>query len=270
MGDFFQESFLLAFGVTVLAGLSTGVGSALALFSRPSSKGVFSLALGFSAGVMLYVSLVEILPKSKETLSVLGGSRGGWVALVSFLGGMVLVGAIDLLIPSYENPHEFMDYRSDPSPQIDHLRLLRMGSLLSLVLAIHNFPEGLATFLAVLEEPKLGVPLALAVAIHNIPEGISVSVPIYYATGSKRRAFWYSFLSGLAEPLGALLGYGLLRPFLNDVLLGVVFAGVAGVMVFVCLDQLLPSAREYGRHHMSMYGVVMGMAVMAGSLLLLG
>jgi ZIP family zinc transporter len=265
----FEGGVFLAFGVTVLAGLSTGLGSALALFSRVSNKGFLSVALGFSVGVMLYISLVEILPKSQVMLSTMGPA-GGWVALGAFLGGMVLVGGIDFLVPSYENPHEFRDYRSDPSPQMEHLRLLRTGSILAVVLAVHNFPEGLATFLSVLEEPRLGVPLALAIAIHNIPEGISVSVPIYYATGSKRKAFWYSFLSGLAEPLGALLGYLVLMPFLNEIVLGAALASVAGVMVFVCLDQLLPSAREYGRHHMSMWGVVGGMALMAGSLLLLG
>jgi len=260
----------MAFGVTLLAGLATGLGSLIALCLTPRYKGFLSFALGFSAGVMLYVSLVEILPKSREMLSCVGEDRAGWVALLSFLGGLCLVGVIDAFVPKYENPHEFFDYASDPAPQLKHVRFLRMGVLLAFVISVHNFPEGLATFLAFLEAPSLGVSLAVAIAIHNVPEGISVSVPIYYGTGSKRKAFWYSLLSGLAEPMGAVVGYWLLLPFMSGPVLGGVFAAVAGVMVYVCLDQLLPAAREYGKHHHSMVGLVLGMGMMGASLLVLG
>ncbi|MCD8573981.1 MAG: zinc transporter ZupT [Erysipelotrichaceae bacterium] len=147
--------------------------------------------------------------------------------------------------------------------------LMRMGLFTALAIAIHNFPEGLATFVVALKEPSLAIPIAIAIALHNIPEGIAVSVPIYYATGSKRKAFFYSFLSGLSEPIGAIVGYLILMPFLNDVVLGVLFAGVAGIMVFISLDELLPSSEKYGQHHLSIYGLVSGMAVMALSLLLL-
>ncbi|MDZ4197479.1 MAG: zinc transporter ZupT, partial [Candidatus Izemoplasmatales bacterium] len=147
-------------------------------------------------------------------------------------------------------------------------KLMRMGVFTAIAIMIHNFPEGLATFITALQEPTLAIPIAVAIAIHNIPEGIAVSVPIYYATGSKKKAFMYSFLSGLSEPVGALIGYLILMPLMSDVLLGVVFAGVAGIMVFISLDELLPSAREYGEHHLSIYGLVAGMAVMAISILL--
>ena len=146
--------------------------------------------------------------------------------------------------------------------------LMRVGLLTALAIAIHNFPEGLATFVSALQSPSVAIPIVAAIAIHNIPEGIAVSVPIYQATGSRRKAFCYSFLSGLAEPLGALLGWLVLRPFMNDTVLGILFAGVAGIMVFISFDELLPAAREYGEHHLSLYGLIAGMAVMAVSLLL--
>lgn len=143
-----------------------------------------------------------------------------------------------------------------------------MGLFTALAITIHNFPEGLATFVAALQEPQLAIPIVIAIALHNIPEGIAVSVPIYYATGSKKKAFFYSFLSGFSEPVGALVGYLILLPFMNAVLTGIIFALVAGIMVFIALDELLPSAREYGEHHLSIYGMVAGMMVMAFSLLI--
>lgn len=145
-----------------------------------------------------------------------------------------------------------------------------MGFFTALAIAIHNFPEGLATFVSALQEPEIAVPIVIAIALHNIPEGIAVSVPIYQGTGSRKKAFIYSFLSGLAEPLGALIGFLLLMPFMNGFIFGVIFALVAGIMVFISFDELLPAAREYGEHHISIYGLISGMIVMALSLLLLG
>ena len=145
---------------------------------------------------------------------------------------------------------------------------MRLGLFTALAIALHNFPEGLATFISALQEPALAVPIVAAIAIHNIPEGIAVSVPIYHATGSKIKAFRYSFLSGLAEPVGALVGWSVLMPIMNDIVFGVIFAAVAGIMVFISFDELLPAAREYGEHHLSVYGLVSGMGVMAVSLLL--
>ena len=143
-----------------------------------------------------------------------------------------------------------------------------MGLFTALAIGIHNFPEGLATFIAALNDTGLGIAIAVAIAIHNIPEGIAVSVPIYYATGSKKKAFWYSFSSGLAEPVGAMIGFLILMPFLSPLLFGMIFAGVAGIMVFISIDELLPAAQEFGEHHLSIYGLIAGMMVMAMSLLL--
>lgn len=263
------SNVILAFGLTAFAGLATGVGSALAFFAKRTSKKFLSVALGFSAGVMLYVSFVEIIVKARDSLSASHGDvKGAWFTAVSFFAGIAAIMLIDLLIPSVENPHAMHTIEEGRDEDQRDRHLLRMGLFTALAIAIHNFPEGLATFAAAIKEPALGIPIAVAIAIHNIPEGISVSIPIYFATGSRTKAFWLSFLSGVSEPLGAVLGYTLLRPLFSDNLFGVLFAGVAGIMVYVSLDELLPAAREYGSGHLSILGVIAGMAVMAISLLM--
>ncbi len=283
-----ESNVLFAFGLTLFAGLSTGIGSALAFFAKKTNTKFLSLALGFSAGVMLYVSFVEIFIKAKDSLVAELGYRGGyWATTLAFFGGILLIAIIDKLVPSFENPHEMAAI--EDMVEIDeieeHLKemeekqvsehegkrsssLYRMGIFSALAIGIHNFPEGLATFASALKDPTLGISIAVAIAIHNIPEGIAVSVPIYYATGDKKKAFYYSFLSGLSEPIGALVGYVLLYRFFNDLVFGILFAGVAGIMVFISLDELLPAAQRYGEHHLSIYGLVAGMIVMAVSLLL--
>ena len=263
------ESILIAFGLTVFAGLSTGIGSAVACFAHHTNVRFLSVALGFSAGVMIYISLVEIFHKAlAELQESLGSFAGHWVAIASFFGGMAVIALIDRFVPSYENPHEphTVEQMDDQIAAAKQRKLHRMGLMTAVAIAIHNFPEGLATFAAALKDPHLGIAIAVAIAIHNIPEGIAVSVPIFYATGSRKKAFYYSFLSGVSEPLGALLGFGLLFLFFNEIIFGILFASVAGIMVFISLDELLPAAREYGEHHLSIYGLVAGMAVMAVSL----
>jgi len=265
------ENLLLAFALTTFAGLSTGIGSVLAFFTKTTNTRFLSLALGFSAGVMIYVSMIEIFFKAKESLvEQLGAQQGYNLTVLSFFMGIAFIGIIDYLIPSGENPHEIrtVEQVGDEGKAAKNAKLMKMGLFTALAIAIHNFPEGLATFTAALEDPGLGIAIAVAIAIHNIPEGIAVSVPIYYATGNKRKAFTHSFLSGLAEPLGALIGYLILMPFLSPLIFGILFAAVAGIMVFISLDELLPAAREYGKHHWSIYGLIAGMAVMAASLLL--
>ena len=262
------NSVIIAFGLTLFAGLSTGIGSALAFFTKRTNTKFLSLALGFSAGVMIYVSMIEIFFKAKDSLQAELGLRGGyWATVGGFFAGILFIGIIDKVIPSFENPHEVHKIE-EITEEIKQKKLMRMGIFTALAIAIHNFPEGLATFMAAIKDPTLGIPIAVAIAIHNIPEGISVSIPIYYATNNKKKAFWYSFASGLAEPIGAIIGYFILYHLISDVLFGVVFSGVAGIMVFISLDELLPAAREYGEHHLSIYGLIAGMAVMAVSLLM--
>jgi len=263
---------LIAFALTLFAGLSTGIGSAIAFFTRQTNTRFLSIALGFSAGVMIYVSFVEIFFKARESLmDALGNGYGSLLTVISFFGGMFIIAIIDRLIPSAENPHE-IKMVEDVSGRVrrnNTLKLKRMGMFTALAIAIHNFPEGMATFTAALHDPGLGIAIAIAIAIHNIPEGIAVSVPIVYATGNKRKAFTLSFLSGLAEPVGALVGFLILMPIMSELTFGILFASVAGIMVFISIDELLPAAREYGEHHLSIYGMIAGMAMMAVSLLVL-
>lgn len=266
-----DNNVLFAFALTLFAGLSTGVGSAIAFFAKRTNTKLLAGSLGFSAGVMIYVSFVEIFLKARINLSEVAGEFNGYlITTVSFFAGMALIGIIDKLVPSYENPHEPKDIEELNLPQSDIAKnnLLRMGLFSALAIGIHNFPEGLATFTAGLKDPALGIGIAVAIAIHNVPEGIAVSIPLFYATGSRKKAFLYSFSSGLAEPVGALAGYFLLLQFFNEYTFGILFAIVAGIMVFISLDELIPTAEKYGEHHIAIYGLISGMIVMAGSLLL--
>ena len=263
-----EDHVLLAFSLTALAGLSTGIGSIIALLAKPTNRGFLAGSLGFSAGVMIYVSFSEMLPEANDMLQAEHGALGGWLAAAGFFGGVVLTALIDFVVPNVENPHEASLVEEIGKPQDTH-RLQRVGVLTAVAISVHNFPEGFATMFAAQSDILLGVSVAIAVALHNIPEGISVSAPIYYATGSRKKAFWFSFLSGVSEPVGALLGYLVLRPFINDTLVAIVLAAVAGVMVFISLDQLVPNAKKFGKEHHSVYGLIGGMAVMAVSLLLL-
>lgn len=263
------DNVLIAFILTLLAGLATGIGSAIAFFANHTNKKFLSFSLGLSAGVMIYVSFVELFNGAQGALSELYGDRmGQTIAAVAFFVGVGVAALIDKLVPSVENPHEprtVEDMQHKPKAKS---KLMRTGMITAMAIALHNFPEGIATFVAALENPELGIAIAAAVAIHNIPEGIAVSVPIYYATGSKKKAFTWSFLSGMSEPLGALIAYLILMPFMSPILMNCVLAGVAGIMVFISLDELLPAAREYGENHVAIYGLVMGMGVMAISLIL--
>jgi ZIP family zinc transporter len=299
-----MENILFALGLTLFAGLSTGIGSAIAFFARKTNYRFLAISTGFSAGVMLYVSFVEIFFKGAEALTQAYGEYwGNWVNAGSFFGGILFIGLIDNLIPEAENPHE-VHTREEvapianpdaPLPDFDAIaamgpehkpgahdqrlesnKLLRMGMFTALAIGIHNLPEGLATFLAALHDPNIGIAIAVAVALHNIPEGISVSVPVFYATGSRKKAFAYSFLSGIAEPIGALVAYLGVYLFMgqgNEALppqvMGIMFAGVAGIMVYISIDELLPTSRAYGKGHDSIFGLVGGMLAMAVSLLLM-
>ncbi|MDD2538670.1 MAG: zinc transporter ZupT [Bacteroidales bacterium] len=256
--EFERSQIFIAFALTLFAGLATGIGSLVAFLTKRTNTRFLSLTLGFSAGVMVYISFMELIPEARVVLNDLQ-------VVLSFFGGIALIAVIDFLIPEDENPHEI--HLSEDMDK--NKRLKRMGVMLALSIAIHNFPEGIAAFMSGMKSLDVGIPIALAIAIHNIPEGIAVSVPIYHATGSRKKAFWFSFLSGLAEPLGALVAILVLFPFWNPLLEGIVMAGVSGIMVFISIDELLPGAERFGRHHLSIMGFIAGMAVMAVSLLLL-
>ena len=246
--------------LSFLAGCATMIGGCLAFIIKKENLAALAVGLGFSAGVMVYVSFMELLPQAVSLLQEhLGGKSGAWVGTGLFFAGVFLAWGIDYFLPS----HHVEMHTLDPSD-----KLKRLGLFTALALTIHNFPEGLATFMASLKSAALGGSVALAVALHNIPEGVAVALPVFHATGSRKQAFLYSALSGLAEPAGALVGFVVLRHFLHESVFGVLFAAVAGIMVYISLDELLPTAHEYGEGHSVIWGVIGGMMVMALSLLL--
>lgn len=276
MQDLSFETFLFAFALTLIAGLSTSIGALLAFFSKSKNYTILSIGMGFSAGVMIYVSFVEILAKSRDSFTQLYSSQftGESLAVLAFFAGMALTAFIDKVIPEDVNPHETKSNSEllelKPGTQsslIKNSALKRTGIFTALAIGIHNFPEGFATFISALEDPTVGITIAFAIAIHNIPEGMAVSLPIYHATGNKKSAFWYATLSGLAEPIGALVGFFILLPFMGDATLGITFGMVAGIMVYISFDELLPAARVYGNAHTTIAGITLGMLVMAISLI---
>lgn len=258
--------------LTLGAGLSTGIGGVLSMFQKRSNSRFLCTSLGFSAGVMIYLSFMEILPEAVASLSSsMEKGRANLTSVLSFFLGIFVIGLIDHFVPSPDNPHEIPDmesmigFRGGRHASL----LLRTGIFSALAITVHNIPEGLATFTSYLAEPHIGISIAIAIAIHNIPEGIAVAVPIYFATGSKSKAFLLALASGLSEMIGALLGFFLF--FLFDVsrMLGYILAMAAGIMIYISFDELLPTAERYGEHHLAVYGVLVGMGVMAASLLLL-
>ena len=256
-----SQQVIFAFLLTLLAGLSTGIGSLIAYFIKKPKTIYLSFSLGFSAGVMIYVSFVELLPRAVITV-------GQFTSVVVFFVGILVIALIDMMIPESRNPHHYKEMPDVLTVKVDKT-LLRTGLFTALAIAIHNFPEGLSTFGTTLSDARLGVIIALAIAIHNIPEGISVSVPIFYATGDRKKAFRYSFLAGLAEPVGAVIGFVILLPFLSPALLSSLLAFVAGIMVYISIDELLPMAHRYGHSHTVILGFILGMALMAASLFIL-
>lgn len=277
MQDLALETYLLAFALTLFAGLATSLGALIAFFSRAKNYTILSIGLGFSAGVMIYISFMEILPKSTHSFLELSMSElnAEFYTIIAFFGGMALSALIDYFVPEDVNPHEpksnteLLELKPGMKKSIlSDSALRRTGIFTALAIGIHNFPEGFATFVSALDDLTLGITIALAIAIHNIPEGMAVSLPIYHATGEKKKAFWYATLSGFAEPIGAIVGFFILYPFMGDFTLGITFGVVAGIMVYISFDELLPAARVYGNAHTTLAGITLGMLVMALSLLL--
>ncbi|MBQ7974208.1 MAG: zinc transporter ZupT [Clostridia bacterium] len=251
---------LYAFLLTLGAGLATALGSIIALFAKQTNTKLLASSLGLSAGVMIYVSMVELYPKAIEYLcNSYGYAPGNAAAACSFFMGIIIIGLIDYLIPTAEG---------DIGQKQDAGGLKKMGIITALAIAVHNFPEGLVTFTSSFKDARMGILISAAIAIHNIPEGISASLPIFYATGSRKKAFWTSFFSGLTEPLGAIVGYLIMRPYLTDSLMGILFGIVAGIMMFISIEELLPMAREYEKSKITILSVIAGMLIMAVSLIM--
>ncbi len=270
-----MAEMLPAFLLTLFAGLSTTFGAVIAFWGGTKNTKFLSIGLGFSAGVMIYVSFLEILVKSQDAFTLKYGEIvGESLGLVAFFVGIALSFVIDQLIPDNINPHHTLDIENsideNDTEMIQKHRapLARMGFFTAIAIALHNFPEGFATFVSALHNMTTGVSIALAIALHNIPEGLAIALPVYHATGNRKKAFLYAVWSGLAEPIGAIIGFLILVPILGDLALGITFGVVAGIMVYISFDEILPSARVYGNDHTTIFGLVIGMLVMSVSLIL--
>lgn len=271
--------FIQAFMLTLLAGISTALGAFLAFVKTKDESRVLSFGLGFSGGVMIYLSFVEILPKSIEHFATIHtNSFANILGILCFFIGMIIAFFIDFFIPKDVNPHElktqdevYCELSKKPSYDglVSKRSIHRTAVFTAIAITVHNFPEGFATFIAAMDNFTFGLSIAIAVAIHNIPEGLAVSLPIYYSTGNKKQALKLTLLSGLAEPLGAVVGYFILAPLLGDYTLAVGFGLIAGIMVFISIDSLLPNSKLSTKGHESVIGVLIGMGIMALSLILL-
>lgn len=259
---------ILSLGLTTIVGLSMGMGSLLSFFVKGTNKKFLSLSLSFSAGIMIYVSFMAILPEGMELIEEHFGENGSFIALIGFFGGMLITAIVEKLVHKFGgHVHGHDDHEHDHHHHEENgEHLSKLGLMSAIAIAIHNLPEGLAIFTAGLKDISVAIPIAAAVILHNIPLSIAISVPIYYSTGSKKKAFLYSLIVGLCQPFGAIIGYLILSSFFNDLVFGILFSIVAGIMIFVSLDELLPSSQKYEDHHISVYGAIAGMIVMALSI----
>ena len=277
-----MNGIISALILTLIAGAATGIGGALVLFKKKISSNFLAGALGLSAGVMIFISLAEMFPEAQAEIAGIGLKQGKALVLIAFFVGMGLITLIDFLIPEHENPHEASGLSLGAKTAAvgmleqagNEKALHRLGILSALAIAIHNFPEGIATFIGALNDPQMGIGITFAISIHNIPEGIAVAIPIYYATKSKGKALLYATLSGMSEVIGAALCWAVTAIFGVELTGGgpafpLTLAAVAGIMIYISLDELLPTAEKYGKHHVAIAGVVGGMAIMGASLLIL-
>ena len=261
------QNFGIAMLLTLIAGLATAIGAGIAFVVKKDNLKALSVGLGFSAGVMIFLSFADIIPEASTMLATNFPNKHEWLVFFGFIAGIVIAMLIDYFLPDHIDPDELLQ---PDAPCLHKHKIKRAGLLTAIAICVHNFPEGMATFLTTTQNLALGLSVAMAIAIHNIPEGIAVALPIYHVTGKKRYAMLYAALSGITEPIGALIGMLLFGIFLPQILIGILLAAVAGIMVYLSFDTLLPLAREYGNWHLSMVGIFTGMLFMWASLILLG
>ncbi|MFI3301188.1 MAG: zinc transporter ZupT [Candidatus Gastranaerophilales bacterium] len=260
------QNFFIAMTITLLAGLATAIGAVVAFMVKRDNLRVLSIGLGFSAGVMIFLSFTDILPAARDMLAVNFPKTNEWLIFAGFIVGVIVAILIDYFLPDHVDPDEILE----PDAPCKHQhKIKRAGLLTAVAICVHNFPEGMATFLTTTQNVSLGVSVGLAIAIHNIPEGIAVALPIYHVTGKKRYAMMYAALSGISEPIGALIGMFLFSLFVPQILVGILLAAVAGIMIYISFDTLLPLSREYGNWHLSMIGIISGMLFIWMSLILI-
>lgn len=277
-----ENNYLIAFILSTIAGLSTVIGGFVTFFIKQNSLKFLSFGLGLSAGVMLFVSLVDLYPEATELIKTQMGQNLTWLSILCFGIGMLIAVLIDFFVPDHiqasmftkqiganEQHTDSTDCIEDENAIISIGKIKRAGIITAIVVALHNLPEGLATFTLAAQDVILSLGVIIAIAIHNIPEGMAISIPVYQATHSKRKAFLYSFLSGMAEPIGGVLGFLIIKTLFPNLCVGLLFALVAGIMTYISIDTLLPLSKDYDTGHYSISGVVLGLIVIGITLILL-
>ena len=277
-----ENSYLIAFILSTIAGLSTVIGGFVTFFIKQNSLKFLSFGLGLSAGVMLFVSLVDLYPEATELIKTQMGQNLTWLSILCFGIGMLIAVLIDFFVPDHiqasmftkqiganEQHTDSTDCIEDENAIISIGKIKRAGIITAIVVALHNLPEGLATFTLAAQDVILSLGVIMAIAIHNIPAGMDISIPVYQATHSKRKAFLYSFLSGMAEPIGGVLGFLIIKTLFPNLCVGLLFALVAGIMTYISIDTLLPLSKDYDTGHYSISGVVLGLMIMGSALIIL-
>lgn len=260
------QHYQLGLLITFLAGMTTVLGGCLTFFIKKDNLRALSIGLGLSAGVMIFIGLTEVLKDSGELLVKYFPNSYQWLVFAGFFVGVFVAVLIDWLIPKHIEEDLFIKH-DECCP--DCHKIKRAGLLTAIAISMHNFPEGLSTFIMTTQNITLGVSVALAIAMHNIPAGIAIALPIYHATGKKRLAILYSFLSGISELVGALIGLILLQTVFPQTIVGFIFASVAGILIYISFDTILPLSKEYGDGHYSIFGIISGMFIIWLSLLLM-
>ena len=261
------QNFIPAMMITLFAGLATTIGGGIAFILKKNDLKALSVGLGFSAGVMIFLSFTDMLPEADKLLSTNFPNNHEWLTYLGFIIGLVLAIAIDYFLPDHIDEEDVLH---PDAPSHRDYKIKRAGLFTAIAICVHNFPEGMATFFTTTQDIVLGLSVGLAIAIHNIPEGIAVALPMYHVTGKKRYAMLYAALSGITEPIGALVGMVLFGMFLPQVLVGMLMSAVAGIMIYISFDTLLPLAKEYGNWHRSLIGILSGILVIWISLILIG
>lgn len=267
MNIILPENYGIALLMTLFAGLATAIGGGIAFVVKKNNLKALSVGLGFSAGVMIFLSFNEIVPEACDMLKLNFPNDYKWIVYAGFIVGIIVAILIDYFLPDHVDTEELLH----PEAPAHHKHILKRAGLFTAIsICVHNFPEGMATFLTTTQNFTLGLSVAVAIAIHNIPEGIAVALPMYHVTGKKRYAMLYAALSGITEPLGALVGMFVFSLFLPQVLIGALMTAVAGIMVYLAFDTLLPLAKEYGDWHLSLTGIMTGILFIWLSLILIG
>lgn len=277
-----ENSYLIALTLSTLAGLSTVLGGFITFFIKKNSLKFLSFGLGLSAGVMIFISLVDLYPEASKLIKEQMGDSYLWLTVICFALGMLSAIIIDYFIPDHIESDAFLkqiganEKHTDSTTSIlnenapiEIGKIKKAGIVTAIVVAVHNFPEGLATFFISSHDIVIGLGVIIAIAIHNIPEGMAISIPVYQTTHSKRKAFLYSFMSGMAEPLGGVVGFFIIKSFFPNLCLGTLFAFVAGIMTYISIDTLLPLSKDYDTGHYSISGVVLGILIMGSTLVIL-